>query len=156
MQEGLTLADIVELNEPDYDFKGSDDDDFLNEGTGKVDELIEQTANEIKKKEKKEKKQGEEKKVHKIRKQKQSVDRSQIVIKSSKKSLIEKSEAKDKKANPLADAFANIDLSQKEPAQVLSTPSYNQKEAPAPAPAAEKKSSVKLRTKRRHGTEDKK
>lgn len=97
-----------------------DDDDFLAEDQdGPVDPLVAATAEELKKKEGKKKssdkkgKDDETKPKIKVRKQNKNTDRGNIVIKAAKKPLF--GQQPEKKANPLADAFANINLN--EPAQ---------------------------------------
>ena len=149
-----------ELNEPDEDFKCSDDDDddFLKET--KVDDIVEQTAAEVQKQIKKEAKKPK----IRVRKQK-NVDREKIVIKTSKKSLLQTA-AQEKKQDALADAFANIDLTQEEPVQAIAPKQYGTPKAPvvlekkpAPAPAATTTTAApktKLRVKRTHkSTKDK-
>jgi hypothetical protein len=131
-----------ELNEPDEDFKCSDDDDddFLKEP--EIDDIVEQTAAEVQKQVKKEAKKPK----IKVRKQK-NVDREKIVIKTSKKSLLQTA-TQEKKQDALADAFANIDLTQEEPVQAIAPKQYGTPKAPV---VLEKKSAApKLRTKRSH------
>ena len=135
-----------ELNEPDDDFKGSSDDDFLEEH-GEVDELVEATAAEIKKQVKKEERHRRVK--PKVRKQKQTTDRDQVVIKKSKKSLLA-NQIQEKKQNPIADAFANIDLTNDEPAVAVAPKPYGQPKAPVvlEKPKADEGQKPKLRAKR--------
>lgn len=89
-----------------------DDDDFLKEDTdGPVDPLVAATAEQLKKVEGYKEVSPEKAKKIKIRKQSKKVDRSNIVIKAAKKPLF--GAQPEKKKDALADAFANIDLTEK-------------------------------------------